>query len=256
MQIYVGKNTEDMGQKAAADAAALLRETIAKKGEARLALSTGASQFEALAALVNEDVDWTKVTMFHLDEYVQLPESHPASFRKYLKERFVSKVPLKKAYFVNGEADTAETIAALTEAITAAPVDVGLIGIGENAHVAFNDPPADFDTKASYIVVNLDHRCRLQQVGEGWFATEANVPKQAISMTVSQIMRCEHILTIVPHDVKADAIRKTLTAAEVTPMVPASVLRTHTDWRLYLDADSAKDTPPEVLAHPAGLPKR
>lgn len=238
MRICIDKTATEMGANAAALIAQKLRETIARKGEARLLLSTGASQFEMFDALVHEDVDFSKVTMFHLDEYVGLPVTHIASFRKYLKERFVSKVPLKEAIYVNGEGDVAANIASITARIKEKPIDVGVIGIGENGHIAFNDPPADFETQESYIVVNLDDRCKRQQVGEGWFATVDDVPKQAISMTVHQIMACESIVTIVPHAVKAEAISNTL-ALEVTNKVPATILKTHKDWNLFLDADSA-----------------
>ena len=164
--------------------------------------------------------------------------THIASFRKYLQERFVSKVPLKEAVFVNGEGDVAANIAALTARIREAPIDVGAIGIGENGHIAFNDPPADFDTQESFKVVTLDARCKRQQVGEGWFATVDDVPKQAISMTVSQIMACESIVSVVPHAVKAEAVRNTL-ERDVTNLVPATIMKTHPDFNLFLDSESA-----------------
>lgn len=227
-----------MGCQAAKQIAEKLNEAIEKRGEARLLLSTGASQFETIKALTQEKIDWQKVTMFHLDEYVALPESHKASFRKYLKERFVNLVPLKEAVFVDGEGDVKANIASLTKRIKEQPIDVGVIGIGENGHVAFNDPPADFQTEESYLVVNLDRRCKQQQVGEGWFATEEDVPKQAISMSVRQIMACRSIISVVPHEVKAEAVSNTL-SKEVTNLVPATILKTHQDWNLYLDADSA-----------------
>ena len=170
ININVAPTPTELGKQAASAIADLLNKAISEQGYARIILSTGASQFETLDALIQLDVDWTKVEMFHLDEYVALPESHIASFRKYLKERFVSKVPLKAAHFVNGEGNVEENIAALTAELRKAPVDVGVIGIGENGHIAFNDPPADFDTDEAYKVVTLDERCRKQQVGEGWFA--------------------------------------------------------------------------------------
>ena len=238
MEIRICKNPDELGKSAAAHVAEQLRKIIAEKGYARIALSTGASQFDTIKHLVLEDVDWSKVEMFHLDEYVDLPESHPASFRKYLKERFVNKVgALKAAHFVDG---TREGIAALTEEITREPIDIGLIGIGENTHIAFNDPPADFDTKESYIVVNLDTACRNQQMGEGWFKTFDDVPKQAVSMTVHQIMQCKKIVSCVPYAVKADAVYKTLTAKETTNLIPATKLKEHPDFILYIDSDSAK----------------
>lgn len=238
MQIHVYTTAQEMGERAAAVVAAELNRAIETQGEARLLLSTGASQFEMLAALIREAVAWEKVTMFHLDEYVNLPESHIASFRKYLKERFVKKVDLKEAVFMNGEGDVAENIRYLTERIREKPVDVAAIGIGENGHVAFNDPPADFKTQESYIVVNLDERCKRQQVGEGWFEDVDKVPDQAISMTVSQILKSRVIVSVVPHRVKAKAVADTL-AREVNPMVPATVLKTHPEWYLFLDGESA-----------------
>lgn len=239
MEIRICKNSEALGISAAKETAAILKKAIAENGAARIVLSTGASQFDTLKALVKEEgIDWTKVEMFHLDEYVDLPITHGASFRKYLQERFVDKVgPLKTVHFVDG---TKECIATLTEEIRKAPVDVGLIGIGENAHIAFNDPPADFDTKDAYIIVNLNERCKQQQMGEGWFATIDDVPKQAVSMTCYQIMQCKKIISCVPYGVKAEAIENTIKAKEVTNLVPATLLKTHPDFILYIDEDSAK----------------
>ncbi|MBE7042719.1 MAG: glucosamine-6-phosphate deaminase [Ruminococcaceae bacterium] len=234
MEIRVCKDKIALGQSAADYTAYLLNQAIKEKGSARIVLSTGASQFDTITALVDADVDWSKVEMFHLDEYVDLPETHIASFRKYLKERFVSKVNLKAAYFVDG---TAEGIKRLTEEIRKSPVDVGLIGIGENAHIAFNDPPADFDTKDAYIIVNLNETCKKQQVGEGWFATVDDVPKQAVSMSVYQIMQCKHIISCVPYPVKANAIQATL-ENDVTNTVPATIMKTHPNFILYIDSDS------------------
>ncbi len=238
MNINISKTPQEMGSVAADLIASQLNEAIASNGQARLLLSTGASQFETISALIEKEVDWSKVEMFHLDEYVALPESHIASFRKYLKERFVSKVPLKAAYFVNGEGDVAANIAALTEEIRKSPIDVGVIGIGENAHIAFNDPPADFDTDVAYKVVDLDERCKQQQVGEGWFETNNDVPKQAITMSVSQIMSCKNIVSCVPHAVKAQAVYNTLTQ-EVNVNVPGTILKTHANWSLFIDNASA-----------------
>lgn len=248
MKIIVSRTSQELGERAGKHIAQALREVIARKGEARLALSTGASQFETLKTLVEEDVDWSRVTMFHLDEYVGLPMIHKASFRKYLTERFIEKVPgLKAFHLVSGEGDVLANVAALNRAILAAPVDVGVIGIGENGHIAFNDPPADFDRQDAYFVADLDERCRRQQVGEGWFATFHDVPRQAISMTVAQIMRCEKIITCVPHAVKAEAIHNTLTAPGTTNLIPATKLREHPDWTLYIDTRSAAETDPKLL---------
>ncbi|MBR3836753.1 MAG: 6-phosphogluconolactonase [Clostridia bacterium] len=235
MEIRICKDRYALGKSAASFTAELINRAIAEKGSARIVLSTGASQFDTLAALVEEKVDWSKVEMFHLDEYVSLPETHIASFRKYLKEKFTSKVNLKQAYFVDG---TEENIRYLTEEIRKSPVDVGLIGIGENAHIAFNDPPADFETEASYLVVNLNDTCKKQQVGEGWFETVDDVPKQAVSMSVKQIMKCENIVSCVPYGVKAKAVFDTL-FSPLTCEIPATMLKTHAHFTLYVDADSA-----------------
>lgn len=239
MEIRICETADALGKSAAKFVADELRKIINSKGYARIALSTGASQFDTLKYLVLEDVDWSKVEMFHLDEYVDLPETHPASFRKYLKERFVEKVgALKSTNFVDG---TKEGIASLTDKITADEIDIGLIGIGENSHIAFNDPPADFDTDESYIIVNLDEACRRQQLGEGWFPTIEDVPRQAVSMTVSQIMKCKKIVSCVPYSVKANAVMKTLSTKETTNLVPATKLKEHPDFTLYVDMDSAKE---------------
>lgn len=238
MEVRICKDKAALGKSAAKYTAHLLREAIAEKGFARIILSTGASQFDTLSSLVLEDVDWSRVDMFHLDEYVGLPETHGASFRKYLKERFVAKLPcpLRSANFVDG---TQEGIEKLTEKLRESEIDVGLIGIGENTHIAFNDPPADFNTRAAYITVNLDEACRRQQLGEGWFESLDDVPHQAVSMTAYRIMQCRHIISAVPYAVKANAVEKTLKTNETTPNVPATLLKEHENFTLYVDAESA-----------------
>lgn len=235
MEIFVCKDSKELGQKAAQHVGKVLRDCIQEKGEARIVLSTGASQLDTLEALIQENVDWSKVEMFHLDEYVDLPETHIASFRKYLKERFISKVNLKGAYLVDGDLSH---IPALTEKLREKIVDVGLIGIGENAHIAFNDPPADFATQDAYILVNLNDTCKQQQVREGWFKNVDEVPKQAISMSISQIMKCKRIVSCVPYAVKAKAIYDTLNN-DTTNTIPATILKKHEDFTLFLDQDSA-----------------
>ena len=234
MNINIADTPEELGKRAASAIASLLNAAIAENGEARIILSTGASQFETLSFLVRECVDWSKVEMFHLDEYLGIDETHPASFRRYLKERFVSRVNLKAAYFVEDE----DSIPRLSEMLKKKSADVGVIGIGENGHIAFNDPPADFDTDEAYKVVELDERCRKQQVGEGWFRTISDVPERAITMCVRQILSSRHIVSAVPHKVKAEAVYNTITKG-VSPMIPATILKTHPDWQLFLDRDSA-----------------
>ncbi len=238
MNINISASPSELGKKAAALVAQKLNEAIRERGEARLLVSTGSSQFETLAALAESNVDWSEVSVFHLDEYIGLDISHPASFRKYLYERFINRIPVKAFYPVDGTGDVAENISRLSVGILKKPVDVGLIGIGENAHIAFNDPPADFTTVAPYIIVYLDERCKMQQVSEGWFPSLEHVPATAISMSVQQIMQCRIIVSSVPHSVKADAVAMTL-SHELTNLVPATMLKQHPDWHLFLDANSA-----------------
>jgi glucosamine-6-phosphate deaminase len=239
MEIIIKANPEEIGIASGKAAATLIRTAIAENGRANIILPTGASQFETLNQLIKENVDWSKVTMFHLDEYIGLPESHPASFRKYLKERFLAHVPaLKAVHLVNGETDPESECLRLGELIAQSPIDVALVGIGENGHLAFNDPPADFDTEVAYLVVNLDEQCRKQQLGEGWFKTFDDVPKRAISMSVQQILKSKHIICSVPDKRKAEAVKNCL-EKPVSNMYPSSILKRHTDCTLYLDNDSA-----------------
>ena len=240
MEVRICKDKVSLGASAARHVADKLNRLIAEKGYARIVLSTGASQFDTLSALTQEKVDWSKVDMFHLDEYVGLPITHVASFRKYLQERFLDKLPcaMRSVNFVDG---TAEGIAQLTAKLREDVIDIGLIGIGENTHIAFNDPPANFDTREAYIIVNLDEKCKKQQMGEGWFATIDDVPKQAVSMTTWQIMQCQEIISCVPYAVKADAVKKTLITKETTPLVPSTLLKEHPNFILYADSDSAKE---------------
>jgi glucosamine-6-phosphate deaminase len=230
-----------LGRRAAADGAEKIRQAIRARGQANIIVATGASQFEMLGALVQEkDVDWTKVTAFHLDEYVGLPITHPASFRLYLWQRFVSKLPLPLAdfHYVNAEKDPHGECKRLGQVILHHPVDVAFIGIGENAHVAFNDPPADFDTEEPYLVVQLDEACRKQQMGEGWFPTLNDVPQQAISMSVKQIVKSKAIVCTVPDKRKAEAVKNSV-KGPVTNNVPASILQHHDNVTLYLDTPAA-----------------
>jgi len=238
MEKFIFDTAEEAGKEAAARAAALLNAQIRERGSARLLLSTGMSQFEFFNNIVREEVDWGKVEVFHLDEYVGISPEHPASFVKYIRERFLRFVEPKAAYFVDGIADVNENIRYLTEQVRSAPIDVAMIGIGENAHIAFNDPPADFDTEESFIIVNLDEKCRLQQVGEGWFEDISQVPVQAVTMTVSQIMKSRHILSCVPYREKAWAVRKTLEEG-VSNEIPASILKAHPSCALLLDREAA-----------------
>lgn len=247
MNIYIFPTALELGIAAAQSVSARLNEAIKERGEARLLVSTGSSQFETLQVLLKCDIDWSKVELFHLDEYINLPVNHKASFIKYLRERFVDLINIRKFYFVDVEGDIDFNIKMLTEEVRKKPIDVGLIGIGENAHIAFNDPPADFDTKEAYKIVELDRQCKLQQVNEGWFATIADVPDRAVSMTVWQIMQCRTIISCVPHKVKAVAVRKTL-SSNLNNNVPSTMLKKHKDFHLYLDYNSASEV---VLFEPA-----
>jgi len=234
MKIIVNPTSKSLGKESAQQVAQVIKDAIADHGSARIVLSTGASQLPMFDEIVKMDLPWDKVEMFHLDEYVDLPITHGASFRKYLTERFINRVHPGKVHLVDG---TPEGIAQLTRELRSAPIDLGVIGIGENGHIAFNDPPADFNTREAYIVVNLNDTCKRQQVGEGWFATVDDVPKQAVSMTVWQIMQCKTIISIVPYAVKANAVANTL-AQEANNLVPATVMKGHKDFTLYVDADS------------------
>ncbi len=247
MKIHVLPTVRELAAAASANAAGILARALAENGRARVMMSTGASQLELIDRLAASEVDWSRVEMFHLDEYIDLPETHPASFRKYLKERFVSRVKLARAHFVDWEGDLAANIRRLNAELAAAPVDLGLIGIGENAHIAFNDPPADFEAEDPYIVVKLDDSCKSQQVGEGWFPDPASVPARAITASVRQILRSRRIISFVPYKSKAEAIRKVL-ANDVTNLVPATILKTHPAVDLYLDAASAALAPGDRLA--------
>src|SRR5438876_815966 len=240
MDIRIFKSKQELGQAAAADAARVIRQAIAERGRAYLIAATGASQFEFLDALARKpDIDWAKTTFFHLDEYVGLPESHPASFRKYLKERIVNHVHPGVFNFVDGEApDPASECRRVGDLISSCTIDAAFVGIGENGHLAFNDPPANFDTAEPYIVVQLDEACRRQQLGEGWFSSLEQVPRKAISMSIRQILKSENILCIVPDKRKAKAVKDSL-EDDVGPNHPASVLQQHPRTTIYLDADSA-----------------
>ena len=239
MKTIISQTSQELGQKAAAHSAQVINEAIANKGYANIILSTGASQFDTLSALIGQSIDWSRVTVFHLDEYLGMSIDHKASFRRYLNERFVSKINLGEFVPVNGEGDKDQAIASLCKRIEGVEIDLALIGIGENAHIAFNDPPADFDTEQPYIIVKLDLDCRKQQLGEGWFATIDDVPTHAISMSVKQILKSKVIISSVPYAVKANAVCKTINTDTLDPMVPATALKNHADWSLYLDSDSA-----------------
>jgi len=240
VNIEIFKTREALGRAAAETAIGLLSAAIDKKGKAAFIAATGASQFEFLQALADrkEEVDWSKTTMFHLDEYIGLPETHPASFRGYLRKRLISKVNPGKVFLIDAEADPVKECERLNKLIGGYEIDAAFTGIGENGHIAFNDPPADFKTTDPYIVVDLDERCRKQQLGEGWFPSFEAVPTRAISMSVDRILKSRTILCVVPGLVKAEAVRNCL-EKEISPRYPASCLRKHPDVRLFLDEESS-----------------
>ena len=237
VETYIDRLT--MSRAAALRAASALRDCLREKGGARIVAATGASQLDFLEALTSApDIDWSRVEMFHLDEYVGLPIDHPASFRRYLLDRFIDKVSPGAYHLLNGEQDPVQAADAVSRVLAQRPVDVAFVGIGENAHLAFNDPPADFDTEQPYLIVTLDAACRRQQVGEGWFKSFEDVPAQAITMSVRQILKSTKIIAVVPDARKAQAIHACV-EGPVSPMAPASILQTHPRTTLFLDAESA-----------------
>lgn len=247
------EDKKSLGSAAADQAAAAIRRAILDRSHARIIVATGASQLGFLDALTaSRNIDWPRVEMFHLDEYVGLPITHPASFRKYLLERLIHKVGIENYHLLDGSGDPSEVIQSVGNALQSALVDVAFVGIGENGHLAFNDPPADFETEEPYLIVELDEACRRQQVGEGWFASISEVPRRAISMSVRQILKAKEIICVVPDARKARAV-KLCFEGEVSPMAPASILRMHPAATIYLDRDSASLLTPKTLSGLAAL---
>ena len=248
MNIEVAETREEAGRTAAAAGAERIRAALARRGEAAIIVATGSSQFEMLAHLVAEPgIDWSRVTGFHLDEYVGLSDDHPASFRRYLRERFVERLPspIGRFHYIQGDGDPVTECRRLAELIRPVEIDVAFVGIGENGHLAFNDPPADFETTIPYLVVSLDEACRRQQLGEGWFPRLEDVPERAISMSVRRILASRAIICTVPDERKAVAVRAAV-QGPVTEQVPASALQTHADCHLFLDAAAASLLAPAV----------
>jgi glucosamine-6-phosphate deaminase len=239
LQIKVLADKDSLGQAAADHAASSLRRAIRQHGTTRIIAATGASQFEFLDALtIAHGIAWERVEVFHLDEYVGLPITHPASFRKYLFERLVDRTGITRYHFLDGDGDVPASIRTIGKELQKTPIDLAFVGIGENGHLAFNDPPANFEIEDPYLIVDLDRACRQQQVNEGWFANIEDVPKQAISMSVRQILRSREIIVVAPDERKAQAVKNSL-ESDISPMVPASILRTHPNVTIYLDKDSA-----------------
>ena len=240
MNTSIFETKAEMGAAAATAGSERLQSALDENGNAAFIIATGASQFEMLDSLRNEPLDWSLMTGFHLDEYIDLPIAHNASFRKYLWQRFVSKLPLplRSFHFLDAEVDPDETCDRVGRLIEETPIDVAFVGIGENGHLAFNDPPADFETESPYLIVDLDDACRQQQLGEGWFPDFESVPRKAISMSVRQIMKSRTIICTVPDRRKAEAVKNAL-QGPVNPDVPASILQKHPDCHLFLDTESA-----------------
>lgn len=248
MLLRVFADKLSLGQAAAEQATAAIRRAIADRGHARIIAATAASQREFLDALTKTPgIDWTKVEAFHLDEYIGLPITHPGSFRKMMMEQLVGPTGISRYHLLDGDAaDPAAMTRKVGQALASAPIDIAFLGIGENAHIAFNDPPADFDVEDPYIIVNLDEACRRQQVGEAWFADISQVPTRALSMSARQILKAREIMAVVPDRRKAQAV-KACVEAEISPMVPASILRRHANTTIYLDRESASLLSPSLL---------
>lgn len=238
MNVIISETKKELGTVAARKGAQFIKQAIDQNGEATIIVATGSSQFEMLEELVAKDIDWSKVTCFHLDEYIGMSITHPASFRKYLKERFVDKVKIKAFNYINAEENPEAECERLKTIISKHTIDVAFVGIGENSHLAFNDPPADFETKEPYLVVDLDEACRNQQMGEGWFKTIEEVPLQAISMSIQQILTSKAIICSVPDRRKAEAVKGAVDG-EISPNIPSSILQRHKNMWLYLDKEAA-----------------
>jgi glucosamine-6-phosphate deaminase len=239
MKLQICDNAIELGVSSGSAAARMIEKSIESKGSANIVLATGISQFNTISQLVSEPISWDKVVMFHLDEYIGLPISHPASFRRYLQERFISRVKsLKQVNLINGETDPLHECDRLGELISSHPIDVALVGVGENGHLAFNDPPADFETEQPYLVVELDEACRKQQLGEGWFHTLEEVPVKAISMSIRLIMKSKSIICSVPERRKAMMVKNCM-EGPVSNLFPASILQQHPNCTIYLDNESA-----------------
>ena len=239
MQVNVLRSKLDVGEAAARHAAQSLLRVLGHSEVARIIAATGASQLDFLDSLTSiPGIDWQRVEMFHLDEYIGIPATHAASFRKYLMERFIQKTGIRRYHLLDGEQDPADVIRVIGRELKSAPVDIAFVGIGENGHLAFNDPPADFETDEPYLIVGLDEACRRQQVTEGWFGTVSEVPLRAISMSVKQILKANEIIAVVPGARKARAVKACL-EGQISPLAPASILRTHSNTTAYLDTDSA-----------------
>ncbi|MGB9473311.1 MAG: 6-phosphogluconolactonase [Candidatus Acidiferrum sp.] len=248
MLLKVFDDKVSLGKAAAIQAASAIRSAIAERGRARVVAASAASQFEFLEALTaSPGIQWKQVELFHLDEYIGLPMTHPASFCRFLQERLIGKTGIVHHHLLDGSKDPGEVIRSVGKAISSAPIDIAFLGIGENGHIAFNDPPADFEIEEPYITVALDHACRMQQVGEGWFKDLDAVPTHAISMSVRQVLKARELLAVVPDTRKAAAI-KLCFDGPISPMAPSSILRNHSNATVYLDRQSSALLSPATLS--------
>jgi glucosamine-6-phosphate deaminase len=251
MILKVFPDKGSLGRAAADQALAVMSAAVRERGCARVVAASAASQFEFLAALSEaQDFPWKDVELFHLDEYIGLPMTHPASFCRFLHEHLIDKTGIANHHLLNGAGHPAKVIREVGGRLARAPIDIAFVGIGENGHIAFNDPPADFETDEPFLVVNLDEACRRQQVGEGWYKDISEVPKQAISMSVKQVMKSKEILAVVPDSRKAQAV-KACFDGDISPMAPASILRMHPRATVYLDKHSAALLNPLTIARHA-----
>jgi glucosamine-6-phosphate deaminase len=246
--IRIFQTKEEMASAAADHAAGSLRRLLEKQDTVRLLAATGASQLEFLNRLTSSpSIEWRRIELFHLDEYVGVGPDHPASFARYIKERIIDRTGIQRYHLLDGTRDPHQVATEMGREINTAPVDIAFAGIGENGHLAFNDPPADFEAQHAYLVVNLDEACRKQQVGEGWFASVEKVPTRAISISIPQLLKAKEILCIVPDRRKAPAVKACL-EGPMSPMAPASALRVHPNTTIFLDADSASLLNPELVS--------
>jgi glucosamine-6-phosphate deaminase len=246
MKLRLEADRRAMSVAAAEHAAASLRRVIAQSGTARVVAATGASQLDFLQALTAlTGIEWARVELFHLDEYVGIPDTHPASFRRYLYDNLIDKTSIRTYHFLDGTGHVEDVMRDVGRELSRAPIDIMFAGIGENGHLAFNDPPADFETTDPYILVNLDEMCRQQQVGEGWFTRIEDVPTTAISMSIRQMMKANELLVIVPDARKALAVKASV-EGDITALVPASIIRTHPNVTLFLDEPAASRLQPET----------
>lgn len=239
MKLVLSENAQELSDKAAEKAGEIIKIALDKKGRSTVMVATGLAHLKFYETLLSQPIDWNKVHFYHLDEYIGISDIHKASFRKYIRDNIENKIGSAKIEYINGENDPQAEILRLNKAANGVEFDLGIVGIGENGHIAFNDPPANFETEQPYIIVTLDETCRLQQVKEGWFESLDEVPPRAITASPRFIMKMKTIVSVVPYLAKAQAIKATLENNEIKNMVPATILKKHKDWSLFVDKESA-----------------